>query len=147
MPTLTRDPPHQIRCTLQLGDEVRSGMGPAAILVVDHDAAVRDALSLTLKSNGFDVHAFGSAGELLSRLPVERARCLLIEFDLNDMTAPELLARLIGRRIQLPAIIMSARLRPLVLDSPRPPCITAILQKPFGQDALLRCLEHALTDH
>ena len=69
---------------------------------------------------------------------------MLIEYDLEDMTGIELLTRLSARRIELPAIIMSARLRPLVLDGRQPPGLITVLQKPFGQDALMRCLRHAL---
>ncbi len=106
---------------------------PPTIFVVDPDAAVRDAISITLRANGFRVRLFGSGGEFLDRRPLVPRGCLLVEFDLLDMAGTELISRLAAARIVLPTVIMSARLR-------LPPGIAASLQKPFGQDELLRCL-------
>ena len=119
-------------------------MKPATIFIIDHDAAVRDALSITLRSSGFGVITLGSAREFLDLLPLTQEGCLLIEFDLEDMTGAELITRLTDEHVELPAIIMSARLRLPVLAQPRPSGITTILQKPFGQDELLQCLRRAL---
>lgn len=144
MPHFVHDPPDQAHAALHLTDAHRPRLQRGTILVVDHDAAVRDALSFTLNAGGYGVRAFGSAGALLRASSIEQDGCLLVEFDLQDMTGIELLARLNTRQVDLPAIIMSARLRPLVLDGPRSPHVAAILQKPFGQDALFRSLQRAL---
>ncbi|MDH3661443.1 MAG: response regulator [Alphaproteobacteria bacterium] len=145
MPSIARSP-RQAGYTLHLSEQVGSGIKAATIFVVDHDAAVRDALSVTLRSSGFGVRTFGSAGDLLDTLPVTQEGCLLIEFDLQDMTGTDLIVRLHRERIALPAVIMSARLRLPVFERPYPSAITAILQKPFGQDELLQCLRRALGD-
>ena len=126
--------------TLHLSAPIVRGTTSATVFVIDHDAAVRDALSVTLRGSGFDVAAYDSAGDFLGALPVRKRGCLLVEFDLLDMTGAELVDRLHGRRIDLPAIIMSARLRPPVFQPRRPLAVSAILQKPFGQDELLRCV-------
>ena len=144
MPYSTHAPPNQATKSLHLADTHRPRFRRGTILIVDHDAAVRDALSFTLGAGGFGVRAFSSASALLSAGSLERDDCLLVEFDLEDMTGIELLTRLNARQVNLPAIIMSARLRPLVLEGPRPPQIAAILQKPFGQEALFRSLMLAL---
>jgi two-component system response regulator FixJ len=114
------------------------------ILIVDQDPAVRDALSLVLNSSGFKVQAYRSARDVLGNARVGVNACLLIEFDLEDMTGAELLQCLNARRIHLPAIMMSARLRPLVFETPRPPGLVTVLQKPFGREALLQSLGDAL---
>ena len=138
------DPADQVRSALYLASRTQDLVKPTRVLIVDRDAAVRDALSLTLEANGFRVEPYGSAGEFLNKASVKGDSCLLIEYDLSDMTGIDLLARLSMRRIDLPAVIMSARLRPLVFESPKPAGIIAVLQKPFGQDALLQCLRHVL---
>lgn len=138
--------PRQAGHTLHLSDPVRPEIRPATVVVVDHDAAVRDALSVTLRSSGFDVRTFSSAGGFLGALPITQAGCLLIEFDLEDMTGTDLIARLHLERIALPAVIMSARLRLPVFERSHPSGVTAILQKPFGQDELLQCLRRVLGD-
>lgn len=127
-----------------LAGSVRPRIGPSTILVVDHDAAVRDALSLTLSASGFGVLTFPLAGALLGVLPIKRACCLLVEFDLIDMSGTALLDCMNERGFSLPAVLMSARLRPLVFKGTRPANVAVILQKPFGQEALLRCLRYAL---
>lgn len=105
---------------------------------------MRDALSVTLRASGFSVAAYDSAGKFLGTLPVRQRGCLLIEFDLLDMTGAELVDRLHGQRNELPAIIMSARLRLPAFQTLRPTAVTTILQKPFGQDELLRSVRGAL---
>lgn len=121
----------------------RPDLATARIIIVDHDAAVRDALSLTLRASGFEVLTYRSGGTLLTTRSFEDHACLLIEFDLEDMTGIELLGCLQTQGIALPGIIMSGRLRPLVLDPPKPRNLVTILQKPFGIDALLAGLRQA----
>lgn len=116
----------------------------SAIFVIDHDAAVRDALSVILRAHGYAVSTFGSAGEFLDMRPAGRQGCILVEFDLADMSGTALIARLRAQRIHLPTIIMSARLRLPIAEDRLPPGVAALLQKPFGQDELLHGLERAL---
>ena len=63
----TRDPPDPIDRTLHLAATTKDRFEAATIFVVDHDDAVRDALSLTLRSRGFDVQAYASAKDVLNR--------------------------------------------------------------------------------
>ena len=130
----------QFRYQLHLADPISERAAPATVFVIDHDAAVRDALTITLRSTGFSVITFASAGAFLKSLPITEEGCLLIEFDLEDMTGAEFISRLADERIDLPAIIMSARLRPPVLAETHRSRVRAILQKPFGQSELLQCL-------
>ena len=135
---------HPAGIQLHLSNPAGSRTTPTTIFVIDHDAAVRDALTVTLHSTGFSVITFASAQEFLDSLPVTEKGCLLIEFDLEDMTGADLITRLADKRVDLPTIIMSARLRLPVLADPYPSRIAAILQKPFGQSELLQCLQDIL---
>lgn len=114
------------------------------VFVIDHDAAVRDALSISLDANGFHPLTFSSATGFLKALPFDRQGCLLVEYDLEDMKATDLVARLIGRRINLPVVIMSARLRRPVVIDPLPRGIGDFLHKPFGQNEMLTRLHLAM---
>lgn len=114
------------------------------ILIVDHDAAVRDSLAISLTANGYNAQAFASAGQFLASVPTIRPSCLLVELDLEDMMGPVLVGKLIERRIELPAIIMSARLRNPALERRLPPGIVGYLQKPFGQDELMLRIQAVL---
>ncbi|MGI9499781.1 MAG: response regulator transcription factor [Geminicoccaceae bacterium] len=145
MPFFARGPEFTGR-TLHLSDPAGRGANPATVFIIDHDAAVRDALSVTLRDNGFHVRTHRSAGDFFGALPIRRGGCLLIEFDLVDMSGVELVARLNVDRVALPAIIMSARLRIPDIGNPHPLGVTGILQKPFGQDELLHCVRRALRE-
>lgn len=107
------------------------------VIVIDHDAAVRDALSISLHIRGFQVLAFRKAGDFLETCPVERHACLLVEYDLEDMKGTDLVKHMIDRYINMPAIIMSARLRKPPVDDPLPQGIAGFLPKPFGQDEIV----------
>lgn len=145
MPFIAHDPDIAERA-LHHADPTGRGTKPTMVFVVDHDAAVRDALSATLRASGFDVCTFCSAGDFLRASPIGRNACLLIDFDLVDMTGIELIARLDADHRTLPAVIMNARLRIPDIGNPCPPGVTGMLQKPFGRDDLLRCLEQALRE-
>jgi FixJ family two-component response regulator len=113
------------------------------VFVIDQDPAVRDSLSLVLRFSGFDVVTFDSGSQFIQSLPVGLKGCLLVEFDLEDMTGAALIEHFSVKQCGLPAIIMSARLR-LPHSRHRLPAHVPILQKPFGQDELLEVLRRAL---
>ncbi len=114
------------------------------VFIIDHDSAVRDALSVSLLSNGFDVLTFVSADHFLNTRPLVTNGCLLVELDLKDMRGTDLVAQLVSERVELPAVLMSARLRNPFLNEPLPSGIVTILHKPFGQDELLRSVRLAI---
>ncbi len=115
------------------------------VFVIDHDAAVRDALSISLHLRGYQVLSFDRADGFLKSLPLERKGCLLVELDLEDMKGTDLVAHLTAQRIELPTIIMSARLHKPAFVDPLPEGIVGFLQKPFGQDEVLKKLRLAIS--
>jgi len=117
------------------------------IYVVEDDDAVRDALTVLLESVGYTVAAFGSARTFLDGYRPERAGCLLIDLDLPEMDGPQLVGILVARRIKLPAVLMSARMHNRRLQANLPPGVVAILEKPFGDQQLLRLIAFALGGH
>ncbi len=139
LPTLVLTQTDNLLCVAD-----RSGLitKPPTVFVVDHDAAVRDSLSVTLTFSGLDVCSFSSGGAFIQSLPLKRDGCLLVEFDLKDMTGIELIARLSAERVTIPIVIMSARLR-LPISKHDLPKDIVILQKPFGRDQLLDVLQQA----
>ena len=127
---------------LSLTDQSGFITKPPTVYVVDHDAAVRDSLSVTLTFSGLNVCSFSSGGSFIQSLPLKQDGCLLAEFDLEDMTGMDLVARLSAERVTIPIVIMSARLRLPVSKNDLPKDIV-ILQKPFGRDQLLNVLQQA----
>ena len=60
------------------------------------------------------------------------------------MDGPELVGILMARRIRLPAVLMSGRMRTLRLRNHPPPGVVGILEKPFGDHELLQRIALAL---
>ncbi|MEM7021519.1 MAG: response regulator [Pseudomonadota bacterium] len=125
--------------------EVRLNAGRNAVIyVVEHDEAVRDALATLLESIGYEVEAFGTASDFLRAHRPGVQGCLLVDLDLPEMDGPELIGILVARRIKLPAVLMSGRMRNRRLQRHLPPGVVAILEKPFGDHELLERIEFAL---
>jgi FixJ family two-component response regulator len=53
------------------------------VCLLDDDAAVRRALTRLLRSHGFRVEAFATAGQFLQRVQVEQFLCAVLVLDIN----------------------------------------------------------------
>jgi FixJ family two-component response regulator len=121
-----------------------SSVRNATVYIVEDDEAVRDALAVLLDSAGYPVTAFGSARAFLAGYQPGTQGCLLVDLDLPEMDGAQLVGILVARGIELPAVLMSARMRNLRLRVAPPPGVVAILEKPFGDHELLQRVELAL---
>jgi two-component system, LuxR family, response regulator FixJ len=116
------------------------------VAVVDDDPAVRHALKFSLEIEGFSVRAYGSAQELLEDVLLDDARlddgmladcaCLVVDQNMPVINGLELIARLRGRAIAVPAILIttrpSATLRARAADAGVP-----IVEKPLLGNTLV----------
>ncbi len=80
------------------------------IFVVDVDEAVRHSLRFSLEAEGFTVKEDATGGQLLLEPEIGAASCLVIDNGLPDMTGLEALRQIRDRGIDVPAIIITARL-------------------------------------
>ena len=118
--------------------------GDAIVYIVEVDEAVRDALTVLLESADYTVAAFGSSRAFLDAYRPKSRGCLLVDLDLPEMDGPQLVGILVARGVQLPAVLMTARMRNLKLLLAPPPGVVTVLEKPFGDDQLLERIEFAL---
>jgi FixJ family two-component response regulator len=118
--------------------------GPTVFLI-DEDDAVRDALALSLRAAGHQVAAFGSARQFLDGYQLGDPACLVVDMDLSDLGAMELLRTLAASQAALPTIITSRRLQRRAPVGGLPPGRILFLDKPFGVDELLRLIQIVLT--
>jgi two-component system CheB/CheR fusion protein len=114
------------------------------VYIVEDDEAVRDALRVLLESIGYAVGAFASARAFLDAYRPGRRGCLLVDLDLPGMDGPELVGILLARRVELPAVLMSGRMRRPRLRKSLPAGFVGLLEKPFGDDELLQRITFAL---
>jgi len=114
--------------------------------VVDDDASFRVAIERRLKKAGYDVATYGTAQQLLDRLPGDGASgCILLDVQIPGLTGPELQERLGRLGSVLPIVFLTGH-------GDIPMSVRAIkagaedfLTKPISSEDLLHAIEKALT--
>ena len=69
------------------------------LLILDDDSAVRASLKFYLEIEGFEVHAYSSADELLNEDSLPASSCLVVDYHLPTMNGLEVVAKLRDRHI------------------------------------------------
>jgi two-component system, LuxR family, response regulator FixJ len=78
------------------------------VVVIDDDAAVRDSLKFSLEIEGFIVHGYSNAKELLDQAGIGNVGCLIIDYHLPEMNGLEILDRLRDRHVAAPTILITS---------------------------------------
>jgi FixJ family two-component response regulator len=78
------------------------------IAVVDDDDSIRRALTRLLRDYHFEVLAFSSGQEFLNSLRKQRPDCVILDFQMPELTGGDVQCLLSLAGIQLPIIIMTA---------------------------------------
>jgi FixJ family two-component response regulator len=114
------------------------------IFVVDDDASVRKGLSFLLRSAGYGVETFVSAGEFLGAAALDRIGCIILDVNMRGMTGLELQEHLSRNDHPLPIIFITGH-------GDIPMSVRAIkkgavdfLTKPFDDTQLLSLVESAV---
>lgn len=119
---------------------------PGTVYIVDDDAAIRDGLSMLLKSLAYEVRAFPSGEAFLDHctepLP---ARCMaILDLSMPVMDGLELQSELNRRNIRVPVVFLSG-------DGGIPVAVNAVrhgavdfIEKPVDSDVLLGRVAEAL---
>ena len=110
-------------------------MNGARLLLVEDDAATRDAVTRNLEAHGFSVAATGDASEALRRWDAERPDLILLDLGLPDLDG-SVVVRRVRREATTPILILSARAderdKVASLEAGADDYVT----KPFGMDEL-----------
>jgi two-component system response regulator FixJ len=113
------------------------------VFVIDDDPGLRGALQFALEMEGFAVSAYGSGAECLAETTLPECGCLVVDFNLPDMTGLELIDSLRSRAVQLPAILItsqpSQRLLRRAAEAGLP-----IVEKPLLGDGLLEAIRNSV---
>ncbi len=115
-----------------------------SVFIVDDDAAVRDSLSLLLKSVGIQSRIFTSGDEFLTAYEPDWAGCILLDIRMPGVSGMEVQRRLVERDCTLPIIFITGH-------GDIPMAVEAMhlgahdfVQKPFHDQELLDRIQAAL---
>jgi len=116
----------------------------AAVMVVDDDAGVRNAMRLLLKSVGLNHQLFSSAQEFLAAYQPSQQGCLVLDIRMPGMSGLELQQQLNLRGAVVPVIFMTGHGDvPMAVEAMQHGAFD-FLQKPFRDQDLLDRIQHAI---
>jgi FixJ family two-component response regulator len=117
---------------------------PPIVHVVDDDASFRTAIARLLGASGYRVALYGSALELLEKLPGGAPGCILLDVKMSGLNGPQLQERLGELGHKLPIVFLTGH-------GDVPTSVRAIkagaedfLTKPVPKKELLATIERAL---
>ena len=113
------------------------------VLLVDNDDSLRRALARTIRLAGFDVASFECAESLLAAGAIEGDVCLLLDIDTPGVGGLELHRALSASGRDLPTVFITTSERKALDAQFANLAPVAVLQKPFGTQALLDALRRA----
>jgi FixJ family two-component response regulator len=120
---------------------------PPIVHVVDDDASFRTAIARLLGASGYQVALYGSASELLERLPGGASGCILLDVKMSGLNGPQLQERLGEIGLKLPIVFVTGH-------GDVPTSVRAIkagaedfLTKPVPKKDLLAAIERALNHY
>lgn len=114
------------------------------VFLVDDDDAVRDSVSMLMRSAGLRTREFASAAEFLEEWGQDQLGCLLLDVRMPGMSGLELQQELNRRNHTLPIVFISAHGDiPMAVEAVRRGAVDFI-QKPFDDQALLDKVVQAL---
>lgn len=115
------------------------------ISIVEDDESLRQALVGLVRSLGYRVAGYPCAEDFLAADARERADCVVTDIQMPGLSGIDLKERLVADGIGTPVIMVTARAEPALKDRALASGAFCFLKKPFEADALIECLERALT--
>ena len=115
------------------------------VSVVEDNRFFRESMGRLMRSLGYNVEAFPSAGDFLASPRLAETACLIADVNMPAMTGVELYRRLIDTGWGIPTILVTAY--PNDVDRARVlnDGVVCYLRKPVDEQHLIRCLRAALT--
>jgi FixJ family two-component response regulator len=114
------------------------------VFVVDDDISVRESLDLLIRNAGWQPETFASAQEFLARPRVLAPSCLVLDVTLPDLNGLDLQKRVAVDRTDMPIIFITGYGDvPMTVQAMKAGAVE-FLTKPFGDDALLSAIRHAI---
>jgi len=116
---------------------------PRAIAIVDDDDAVRDALSLLLRMQGFATRDFASGESFLAWARDEPVDCVLLDLKMTGLSGLEVQATLTERGLAWPVVMLTAHGDVATTRAALKAGAFDFIEKPFDDELLLRTIRAA----
>ena len=124
--------------------ERETGGPPPTVFIVDDDEAVRDALSMLVRSVGLSAESFASSADFLAVRGPHDAGCLVLDVRMPGMSGLELQEELVRRGATLPIIFVTGHAHvPMAVRAIKAGAFDFI-EKPFDDQELLDKIHLAL---
>jgi FixJ family two-component response regulator len=115
------------------------------VAVVDDDKSFREALVELLYTFGYDAHGFASAEEFVGGNAESLFECVITDIHMPGMSGFDLKGLLSSNGCKVPVIMITARPETKLESRAAASGAVCLLRKPFQPEALVGCLEKALT--
>jgi FixJ family two-component response regulator len=117
---------------------------PPMVVLIEDDAAVRDAVKFSLEAEGYAVETWEDAESALAAANIPpTAVCLIVDFYLGGMSGIEAVEELRRRGLRLPVIMMTT-VPPLILKEWVARTNTALIEKPLLDDVLIGAIRQVV---
>ncbi len=119
-------------------------MNRGPVIVVDDDAAVRNSLKFALELEGLDVRAYADGDAVLADAALPGSGCLVVDYYMPAMNGVDLVRSLQRRKVDLPAILITAKATDAMRRSAASAGFRQVLEKPLEDSSLLDSIRGAL---
>lgn len=113
------------------------------ISIIDDDGSFLDSMRRLLKSLGYDVAAFRSAGHFLASAKLTSTACLIADVHMPLMTGIELYEHLVSTKQPIPTILVTGYPNTQVEARMRSLGVECYLPKPLDEAVLISCVRSA----
>lgn len=114
------------------------------IFLIDDDDAMQVSLRTSLSVLGFVVECFPSTESFWNRHFEFPSGIFLVDFHMPNQDGLEFLRILRSQQIQVPVIIITGSITPLIQERCTELGAVAVLEKPFGLETLLSLIQKCL---
>jgi FixJ family two-component response regulator len=108
------------------------------VAVIDDDNDVGDVLGGLLETMGYHVETYRSGMDFLSEATMDRLACLVVDQNMPSMTGLEMIERLAGRGVNIPALLITGVHDAEVERKAADLGVMTVLEKPMSHHELLR---------
>jgi len=122
-----------------------AGNSPSMIYVVDDDESMRKAVSMLLRSVGYQVETFASATEFLAAPLSDVPSCLILDVRLKGQSGLAVQEQFAASKMTIPIIFMTAHGDIAMSVKAMKAGAMDFLAKPFRDQDMLDAVESALT--